>query len=119
MNFKDKIESLEKFLIESGEKKGLASPPLFRLFWKLGSNIPPPLFLSFKMNALCFGGPFSVIMGFIYFSMLGFRSEYHDPLIDIAAAIVTGFVFGWAMAWTIEKKKQKLKLGRWDQFPTK
>jgi membrane associated rhomboid family serine protease len=119
MKFKDKIKSLEKTLVENGEKKGLASPPLFRLFWKLGWNIRPPLFQSFKMNSLYFGGSFTVIMEIIYLFMLGMRSEYHDPLIDIVAAIVSGLVFGLAMAWTIEKKKQKLKLSRWDEFPTK
>ncbi|MDF7809583.1 DUF6404 family protein [Pontiellaceae bacterium B12219] len=118
MKFKDKIQTVEKMLVERGEKKRLASPPLFRLFWKLGWKIPPPLFQSFKINFLCFGGSFSVIMGIIYYFMLGMRSEHHDPQLDIIAILVSGLFFGLATAWTIEKKKQKLNLSKWDQFPT-
>lgn len=99
MKFNEKTKYLEQLLVESGEKKAWGSPPLYKLFWKFGWEIPPPLFQSFKMNFLCFGGYFGIFWGTTMYFFFWRKDEGNDLTINIAAAILAGVLFGVSMAW--------------------
>jgi hypothetical protein len=54
-------------LVEEAGRQGMSlhtvAPPLFRLLWALGLEVPPPLFLGFRKLTLLIGTGFGVLWG--------------------------------------------------------
>jgi len=117
MKFKDKVEALETYLVEHGEKKRMASPPLLRLLWKFGLEVPPPIFLSFGKIALFLGGYFGTFWGAFMYFFFWRKKEGNDIALNITQAVFSGVLFGVFMAAYFVRKKQKLKLPDWNHFP--
>lgn len=47
MNHKEKLNEMFAELPKKGINKYTFAPPIYRLLWKVGMEIPPPLFPSF------------------------------------------------------------------------
>lgn len=65
MEFRAKLDAGLHLLASTGMSRMMYAPPLFRLFWRLGIRLPPPLFLglfgSLMVNALAV---FLTVFGF-------------------------------------------------------
>ena len=55
---REKVERLIADLRQRGVSPYTAAPPLFRLAWALGLDVPPPLFLGFLPLTLLMGAFF-------------------------------------------------------------
>jgi hypothetical protein len=56
MNQFKKLELYKQYMEAAGVNKDTAFPPLWRIFWRIGIKIPPPIFLGFLLNLLIFVG---------------------------------------------------------------
>jgi len=114
MEFKKKIELLIDDLKAKGLKKYNIAPPLYRLFWKMDWEVPPPVFASFLTNTLILGTFFGVLWGLFMFSL--WRWQGYPIWIDISSSVCAGVLFGLFMGWYWRRKKKKLGLGDWKDY---
>jgi hypothetical protein len=101
------------------ESKGLGrstrAPPLFRLLWKLGIEVPPPHMAGFAFNSVLMGGFFGVFWSLLMWLMLWGRQGM--PLVVAAAtALVAGGLFGLTMGWYMRHGARKHAIPRWRDF---
>src|SRR5262245_31158393 len=63
--FVAKVRTVEEELVRRGVRRSLASPPLYRLLWRIGLQPRPPLFHSFSTLFCRSSIIFTVSMGTI------------------------------------------------------
>ncbi|CAN5770775.1 DUF6404 family protein [soil metagenome] len=88
-------------------------PPILRLFWRLGIDLPPPHFSSFGITVLFSGGLFGLEM--VAFFML---VEDLSWLESIVLAPFAGLIFGVVLAAYYSYGKRKYQLPSWQQLDT-
>ncbi len=54
--FGQRLQQALAMLDGKGLPRGTSAPLLYRLLWKLGFRVPPPLMMGFVPNALLMGG---------------------------------------------------------------
>jgi hypothetical protein len=115
MTQSSKLESYKQHMAAAGVSKFAAFPPLWRILWRLGIRIPPPVFLGFLPNALIFGLFFAIFfaLGLWLLHSLG---VVDDPALN--APWIVGIPFGLVMAFEQRSLANKLKLGAWAEFPS-
>ncbi|UWX03491.1 hypothetical protein H1235_10200 [Pseudoxanthomonas sp. NC8] len=59
----DKLERMRKHMLALGVSPSTAAPPLWKLLWRLGIDLPPPLFMGFWHTALLMGSFFGLFWG--------------------------------------------------------
>ena len=60
MTFHEKLTFALKLFESKGISRSHFSPIIYRLFWQLGIEIPPPHFTGFLFNFFVLGGLFAV-----------------------------------------------------------
>jgi Family of unknown function (DUF6404) len=98
-------------LAATGMRKSNYAPPLFRLLWRAGFDIPPPHFMSFGARALLLGGFFGVGWGFFMALFMKVR-----PVALMLASLAAGLLFGCAMAAYHAYERRKHRLPAWDSL---
>jgi hypothetical protein len=113
---RQKVERLIADLRQRGVSPYTAAPPLFRLAWALGLDVPPPLFLGFLPLTLLMGAFFGAFWGaFLWLLQWG---AWHMPLgLVVLAAACTGLAFGLSMASYYHWKAARLRLPPWESYP--
>jgi len=90
-------------------------PPLFRLLWKLGSEIPPPPFAPFWLNTLFSSVTFGFIWG-LFMWLFSWNNTGYSPLIALERCVITGLLFGVAMALFYYWRKRANNLPDWNSL---
>ncbi len=123
MNHRQKVDRLVEELGQQGIDSYTAAPPLFRLLWMLGLDIPPPFFLGFHKLALVMGTFFAVLEGPLW-GILMWLSLWQGEIPAPIAVALTGFeavlagvAFGLVMAWYLRRKSAQLGLPSWEDYP--
>jgi len=124
MNHQQKVDHLIAELSHQGVGPYTTAPPLFRLLWKLGLDIPPPFFLGFRELALVMGTFFGVVEGPLW-GILMWLSLWQGELPAAIAVGLTGFeavlagaAFGSVVAWYSRRKAVQLGLpSSWEDYP--
>jgi hypothetical protein len=111
----EKIAAMINDLSLKGLSPYTSAPPLYRLLWRLGFDIPPPPFASFASNALMMGITFAVVWGLLMWFVL-WRGEF-STIAAIVTSVVAGVCFGLAMAAYYRWRVSKLGLPRWEDYP--
>ena len=97
MKTSEKREAALKLLAGTGIRPSNYAPPLLRLLWCLGLDVPPPHFGSFWGNAAFMGAFFAIVWGAFMWVVLW--SRQHLPLLlALAVAGAAGVMFGLGMA---------------------
>jgi apolipoprotein N-acyltransferase len=113
-----KIDSAVRRAIDAGIRPSDAAPPLYRLAWRLGFGLRPPLYASFAVNAFVMGGFYGVSMGvlglFWAMSRPGWRPAMALPVLGLACA--AGAVFGVLMAGFMRRRARRAGLPPWDRL---
>ena len=112
----EKIAFMLKDLGEKGIKKYTAAPPLYRLLWRLGFDVAPPLFASFWLITLQMGVFFAVGWGVVMWFWV-WQGQGLPPIFAIIASAGAGVCFGLAMAAYYRWRWRKLGLPRWEDYP--
>ena len=107
MTHRQKVDLLIEELGKQGVSSDTAAPPLFRLFWKLGLEFPPPLFLRFGNLALVMGTCFGILeipLWVVLMCLSLWPGEL--PLVmafgqSVVAAVLAGGGYGMVLAWDL------------------
>ena len=115
MTHSEKIKHLYQHLPELGISPLTAAPPLFHLFWRIGIEIPPPLFMSFSTLALIMGGLFAIGFGLFLWLLLPFHNTPYATSIPVVATMA-GVLFGLAMATYYRHIIKRASLPSWLEY---
>jgi hypothetical protein len=123
------------YLIEDMRRRGMGAsavaPPVFKLLWAMGFEVPPPLFMGFVPLALFTGGLFGffwglimglLLLGWLFLSLGGDVGDFvlkgvFGVTVVAGASIIAGILFGLMMAGYMRWKAGKLGLLSWDDYP--
>ncbi|MFN3067444.1 DUF6404 family protein [Serratia sp. J2] len=115
MKFDEKKERALALMAEKKMWRSNYAPPLLRLLWKFGVQMPPPPFMPFWLNVLCFGGFFGSVWGlFMWFTT--WKSECYSVLMALQTSLLAGGLFGLMMALYHYWRKRVNKLPDWDSL---
>ncbi len=124
MTHRRKVEHLIEELGNQGVGTYTAAPPLFRLLWALGLEVPPPFFLGFGKLTLLMGTFFGALWGVLWGVGMWLSAWQGEMPVGIAVAITTlaavfaGLTFGLVMAWYTRWKAARLGLpASWEDYP--
>jgi hypothetical protein len=102
-------------LTEAGIAQAEGQPPLWRLFWRLGLNIPPRLFAGYWCVVLAEGLPFGLAWGLL----MGFalwRDQMSPILIALPSALFASWLYGTATALAMAHRRSGLGLPTWREL---
>lgn len=86
-----------------------SAPPIYRLAWRLGLHIRPPLYQSFGSVALGMGAWFALVWGLMNW-LLFWQTEGMPLSRVLVATLAGGLFFGLSMAIYYRRKAARLKL---------
>src|SRR5262245_29869199 len=116
MDHWEKVRRMEAHLSSMGLRPGDYAPPTYRLLWRMGIKITPPLFASFWHLASISGFLFTAGWGLLL-CMLASRKV---PVVPDARLMITGAIagalVGAVLAWPAHRKIQTLGLPRWSEY---
>jgi hypothetical protein len=116
MTHRQKVERLIADLRKQGVSPYTVAPPLFRLLWALGLEVPPPFFLGFITLTLLMGAFFGILWGALMWLLQW--EAWHMPLeLAVMASAVAGLLFGPSMAGYYRWKAARLRLPPWESYP--
>ncbi len=116
MDHRQKVEHLLDDFDRRGIGRNTAAPPLYRLLWRLGVEIPPPHFAGFWPLALSTGPFFAVCWGLLMWFLL-WRSDDMPVAIAVVTSLLAGLAFGLIMAAYYRWRARKLALPPWKDYP--
>lgn len=113
----NKLQQMYSHLGSLGIAKSTIAPPAYRVAWRFGMDVTPPLFASFAANALFTGALFGVLWGLAMWAFFWLRFQRAIPSGSIVvAAIVAGVLFGLCMAAYFRHVARKNNLPGWAQY---
>ena len=99
----------------AGAKRAMSAPPLYRLFWRLGWDVAPPVLASFATNVLTTGLWFGAGWGLAMW-LLFWRTTGMTGATMVAAGLLAGLLFGVCMALLLRYQRQRLGLPLWSEI---
>ena len=123
MTHRHKVDHLIEELGQQGVGAYTVAPPLFRLLWALGSEVPPPFFLGFGKLTLLMGTSFGILWGVLWgvfmwlWAWQGQLPAAIGALVTVFAAVLAGLLFGLVMAGFIRWKAERLGIASsWEDY---
>ena len=115
MTFEQRRDAALRLMDEAGVGPWTSRPRLWRLLWRLGVEIPPPLFMSAWGGALFSGLSFAVFWGAAMWLLI-WRAQGFSPMAAIGSALFAGLLFGAMNSVLSLRKRRKLGLPPWGQL---
>jgi hypothetical protein len=112
MSFQNKLEAAQKELNEANIWKSNYNPPIVVLLRKLGFNIRPFHYCSFKSNFITASLWFGIIWGIIMW-FTSWKNDHMPIQIAIFTSLLAGVVFGLFMALYYKRSAKKNNLSNW------
>ncbi len=111
-----RVEAYVDEMADLGIATYTSAPPLFRLLWAIGLEIPPPLFLAALPLTLIAGSMFAVFWG-LGMWLAVWRSSYGLPAwLVLGVAVLAGLLFGACLAAYYRWKARSLSLPSWEDY---
>ena len=115
MNHREKLERMYRHTDALGIGRSTVAPPAWRLLWRLGAEVPPPLFAPFLPMALATGGFFALGWGLVMW--LGFWSRQGMTFGSaVMLSLAAGAIFGLVMAGVYRYLARKHGLPAWAEY---
>lgn len=115
VNFDRKKQRALDIMAAKGMWRSNYAPPLHRLLWKLGVNIPPPPFTFFWHNVLLFGPSFGLTWGiFMWFTT--WQPQCVNLTTALLSSAMAGVFFGVMMAAFHRWRKYVNRLPEWGKL---
>lgn len=115
MTHQEKIALMYRHTDALGISRATAAPPAWRLLWRLGAEVPPPLFVPFLPMALATGGFFALGWGLVMW--LAFWSRQGMPVgVVTVSSLAAGVLFGLVMAGIYRYLARKHGLPTWAEY---
>jgi len=114
-HYPPRVQTALRYLDGAGIERKASSPPLHRLLWRFGLEVPPPILAGFVPNLLVMGGMFGVVWGFIMW-LLVWRSSSMSGAAVLSFCILGGVLFGAGMAVLMKRQRQRRGLKAWEEL---
>jgi hypothetical protein len=120
MTHREKVALVRSDLKRRGVNRFTIAPPMFRLLWALGIELPPPFFIPFLPLAVLLGVPFGTVMAVgIYLCARHFLLPSFIAVSFIAGVfVVAGASFGLITGGYFRWKAKSLNLPTWERYGT-
>ena len=115
MPFEQKLAAALALLASTGMRRSNYAPPMHRVLWWAGLQVPPPHFVSFGWNFVDTGLWFGVVWGILMWFMVWAR-EGMSPYVALIAAAFAGCFFGLCMAAYYRHGARKHGIPSWRDF---
>ena len=115
LSFEAKTQAMRRQLATRQIAPGIIAPPLWRLLWKLGIPLTPPLFLGFMPLALLCGGFFAVLWGLVMY-LASWRANDTATAAMLVGMLTAGVLFGLIMATVYRRHASGLQLPAWSDY---
>jgi hypothetical protein len=112
MTFDEKRAVALKLLAGTGMWRSSYEPPLWRLLWRLGVEIPPPHFMGFWRYALFSGAYFAVGMALLAGVQIKLGNMRGD-VTTLVIWLIARILYGLLMALITEYCRRKHHLPKW------
>ncbi|MDC7806798.1 DUF6404 family protein [Luteimonas sp BLCC-B24] len=111
--FQARLDAALALMAKRGIRPMQAQPPVVRLLWRAGLQLPPPLMASFSTNLLTMGALFMLL-----WAPLTWGTVRWMGMPDLALAIATGapcagLLYGVAMAALLQRMRRRHSLPEW------
>jgi hypothetical protein len=121
LTHRQKVDRLITDLHKQGVSPYTVAPPLFRLLWALGLEVPPPFFLGFLTLTLLMGTSFGILWGALIWGplmwLLPSRAWHSPAAIPVMTTAGAALLFGLSMAAYYRWKAARLRLPPWESYP--
>ena len=89
-----------------------AAPPIYRLLWRLGIKVRPPLFVSFWSLAVLWAVGWGILLIIAWW--------LRDPhtITSLVISVVGAAFIGVIAAVSYRRQARKLALPRWEDYPS-
>lgn len=104
-----------EILAKTGMWRSSYEPPLLRLLWRLGLDVPPPHFAGFMSTAVVLGTSFAVAWGVPMWLLVWPQTGMSFGSMVVTAASA-GAIFGLIMAGYYAYGKRKHGLPSWREL---
>ncbi len=111
-----KVQAALRHLDLAGVHRRHSAPPLHRLLWRMGFNVPPPILASVASNALLMGTWFTVGWGVLMW-LLVWRNTHMPAGGAVFSALLAGVLFGLLMAVVMRVMRLRRGLPLWRDLP--
>ena len=108
-DYRSRMLEIVEQLHAQGVGRYTSAPPAYRLAWRLGVRVRPPIYQSFSTAALQMGVGFAVGWGVLMW-VLFWRAEQYSLLLMVAMSLGAGAGFGLSMASYFRWKRKGLRL---------
>jgi hypothetical protein len=98
-----------------GLPAGTAVPPVWKLLWRLGIRMPPPLFLGFWSNALLLGVIFGALWGMVMWLLI-WSAQGMPVAWALSGALLAAVLFGVTMAAVMRYFARRHALPSWADY---
>ncbi|MEJ7759046.1 MAG: DUF6404 family protein [Gemmatimonadaceae bacterium] len=115
--YRERMLAITEELRVQGVRTYTSAPPMYRLAWRAGLRVRPPLYQPFAALAVGIGIGFAVVWGLVMW-LLFWRAESFGLTNVLVRAVVTGTVYGVSLAFYYRWKASKLRLPPLDPAPT-
>ena len=115
MTHHEKLEKMYRHMEMLGVSKSTAAPPAWRLLWRFGVEVPPPLFTPFLPGALAMSAFFGLFWGLAMWAMLWAHQSMPISLMAVTA-LAAGLLFGFIMATYFRHLARKHRLPPWAEY---
>lgn len=111
----ERVAAMHVHMTALGIARSTSLPLLWTLLWRLGVDVPPPLFLPFWRLVVWMGGAFALAWGAVMWLFV-WSSYDIRPVFGFAMAAAGGIVFGAVMAVYYRHLARKHRLPAWDDY---
>lgn len=108
-DYQQRMQALTDELHAQGVPKSTSAPPAYRLAWRMGLRVRPPLYQSFASLAIGMGLWFGVLWGLVMW-LLFWRRDALSITTAFGASLAAGVLFGLMMAAYYRRKARGLRL---------
>ncbi|MFC0682901.1 DUF6404 family protein [Lysobacter korlensis] len=115
MTHHEKLAAMHQHMIAIGVPASTAAPLAWRLLWRLGVEVPPPLFVPFATGALAMSGAFALVWGLLMWGLFWARQGMPASSV-VAAALAAGALVGISMAAYFRHLARKHNLPSWAEY---
>lgn len=114
MTFKQKANCFSKELCERGLPRRRFIPLFFPLLWRLGINLPPPVFWGYWQVTVYCG---ALILSVMIFGSIIFNYSATGVLRVVTVVIFMDLIYGFLVAEYFRKQRERYSWGEWEQYP--
>ncbi|MFA9274463.1 MAG: DUF6404 family protein [Candidatus Aquirickettsiella gammari] len=115
MTHSEKLKKMREHLATLGISPSTSAPPVWKILWRLGLEVPPPLFMGFWPTALFMGSYFGVFWG-LFMWLFNWSRQGKPLLFILGGAISAGVLFGLCMAAYLRHLARKHNLPSWAAY---